>query len=171
MTRRLLILNGIAIIAVVINHAAGWGFTAMFWWTNRYLPVSIPNFDQFGSLTYYLLVILRQITVFSVPAFLFVSGVFISYAARGEKSKLNLKTIRMRLIYLLVPYLIWSLIIFVVEFMINGETFTITEYLRKLLLGQSTPAYFYVIVIFQFYLISPLIVLIARYQWMILLLI
>ena len=49
MNRKLFLLNGLAIQAVVANHASGWGITAMFWWAHRYLPVESPNFDQLGS--------------------------------------------------------------------------------------------------------------------------
>jgi len=36
MVRRLLYINGLAIIAVVMFHAAGMGFVAMFFWYQRY---------------------------------------------------------------------------------------------------------------------------------------
>jgi hypothetical protein len=46
MTRRLLYLSGLAIVGVILYHAVGWGFVGMFWWTDRYAPVTVPNFDQ-----------------------------------------------------------------------------------------------------------------------------
>ena len=53
MIRRLLYLNGIAILCVILFHTTNWGLTAMFAWTPRYLPVSEPVFDQTGSPAYY----------------------------------------------------------------------------------------------------------------------
>ena len=96
MVRRLYLLTGIAIFAVVLNHAAGWGFTSMFWWVNRYSSLTPPNYDQVGSLSYYFLVVLKQITTFSVPAFLFVSGFFVTYAYKGvdHQSKFILKRLQ-----------------------------------------------------------------------------
>ena len=46
MNKRLLMLSGLAITAVAVNHAANWGFIALFWWTDRYRAVAVPNYDQ-----------------------------------------------------------------------------------------------------------------------------
>ena len=44
---RLSILSGIAIAAVVLNHAGGWGLTAWISWAHRYQPgASTPNTGQ-----------------------------------------------------------------------------------------------------------------------------
>ena len=161
MSRRLFLLNGLAILAVVCNHAAGWGFTAMFWWTHQYRPVSSPNFDQLSTLPYYALLVVKQLTVFSVPAFLFVSGFFVAYAARGSQSTLNWKMVRVRITNLLVPYVIWSLVIFSGDFL-QGITYAPAEYLKRVAFGGATSAYFYVPLLFQFYLLSPLVVPIAK---------
>jgi len=167
MSRRLLVLNGLAILAVVVNHAAGWGFTAMIWWTDRYRPVTVPNYDQVGSLTYYLLLAAKQLTLFSVPAFLFVSGFFIAYATRGNTATLTWKTVRARLVKLLVPYAIWSAVIFIGDFL-QGTTFSMMGYLERLLYGSATAAYFYVPIICQLYALSPWIASLARTRWQLL---
>ena len=111
--RQLFLLNGLAIFAVVCNHAAHAGFLPMFWWTNRYLPVSdIPNFDQIATLAYYAILIIIILTNCAVPIFFFVSGYFIAYAAKGKNSVLSWKFIETRLVYLLIPCVIWTLVIF-----------------------------------------------------------
>ena len=76
--RRLLILNGLAIIGVILFHAAGWGFVAIFAWSDRYMPVMETVSDQRGSAPYNALRLVEQLVVFSIPAFLFVSGFFIA---------------------------------------------------------------------------------------------
>ena len=48
-----MLLNGLAILAVVFNHASGWGYTAMVYWADRYRPVTVPNFDQVWSPSFY----------------------------------------------------------------------------------------------------------------------
>lgn len=164
MTRRLLLLNGLAILAVVCNHTIAWGFTAMFWWTDRYRPVTVPNFDQLGTVPFYTLVVLRQLTVFAVPTFLFVSGFFIAYAARGSQSVLTWKGVRVRITNLLIPYLLWSILIFTGE-MLQGETHQPVEYLKRLALGGAYSAYFYVPLLCQFYLLAPFLVPFARSRW------
>ena len=133
----------------------------MFWWADRYRPVTAPNFDQIGPLSYYGLLAIQQLAVFSVPAFLFISGFFVAYAARGSQSTLSWKTVITRIRHLLVPYVIWSGVIFVGD-ALQGTTYTPVEYLERLVFGRATAAYFYIPVICQFYLLSPLVIPIAR---------
>ncbi|HIP73435.1 MAG TPA: hypothetical protein EYH05_18815, partial [Anaerolineae bacterium] len=97
-------LNGIAILFVIFFHAAGWGFTAMFAWTPRYLPVSAPVYDQVGSLSYYWLRLVEQIVVVAIPAFLFVSGYFMAFSA-GRRDNVTWKQIGGRVKMLLFPYI------------------------------------------------------------------
>jgi hypothetical protein len=46
MIKRMLYLNGLAVLTVILYHSSAWGFIGMFFWTDRYRPVSVPNFDQ-----------------------------------------------------------------------------------------------------------------------------
>ncbi len=173
MIKRLFLLNGIAILAVICNHAAGWGFTAMFWWAHRYLPgVVSPNFDQIGTLSYYALTIIKKLTVFSVPAFLFVSGFFVAYAARGSQG-LTWKVITTRITALLIPYFIWSLVIFGGEWLescLNScQLAAPGDYVTRLILGQATGAYYYVPLICEFYLLASFLTQQAKTRWRLLL--
>lgn len=161
MTRRIFLLNGLAILATVCHHAASRGSIAMFWWTDRYRPVTVPNFDQLGTLPYYVLLVISRLTLFAVPTFLFVSGFFTAYAARGNQSVLSWKMVKVRLTNLLVPYLLWSLVIFVGEFL-QGITYPPGEYLRRLTLGGADETYFYVPLLCQFYLLSLVVIPIAK---------
>ena len=161
MTKRVFLLMSLAILAVVWSHAAGWGQIAMFAWTDRYRPVTVPNFDQLGSLSYYVLLVIRQLTVWAVPAFVFVSGFFVAYAARGRQSVLSWKVVRVRIINLLVPYTIWSVMCFIGD-ALDGITYTPLEYLERLVSGKADGPYFYVPFLCQFYLLAPLLVAIAK---------
>ena len=163
MTKRFPLLRGIAILAVVFNHAAGHGFTAMFWWVHRYRDVTVPNFDQMGSLSYYGLVAIQQLSLFSVPAFLFISGFFVAYAARGSPPALSWKTVRTRVLNLLWPYLIWS-VVFLVGDALEGTTYTWLEYLGGIVFGRAVRAYFFIPLVIQFYLLSPLLVRVAKHK-------
>lgn len=165
--RRLLLLSGLGIVAVVANHAAGWGDVAMFWWTDQYRPgVTVPNFDQLGSPAYYFLTLLWTLSVFSVPAFVFVSGFFIAYAARSGEQTSLWKVVGKRVLYLLIPYLIWSAVIFLGEWLESCRSACRLEagavYLEKLLLGTANGAYYYVILIVQLFLLAPLLTGLAR---------
>jgi len=155
--KRIPLLRGWAILAVVCHHAANCGFLAMFWWVHRYRPVTPPNYDQVGTIPYYILAVVNQAALFSVPAFLFISALFITYAAHGGMPVLSWRIIRTRLLNLLWPYLIWSIVIFVVDGML-GTVYSPIEYLTKLITGDAVGAYFFIPVLAQFYLLSPFLV-------------
>lgn len=164
MTRRIFLLNGLAILAVVLNHTTSWGITAMFWWTDAYRPVAVPNFDQIDSLSFYLLLAVRKLAVFAVPAFLFVSGFFVAYASRGSQTKLSWKFVRTRITNLLIPYLIWSVVIFGLD-ALQGIVHTPTEYLIKLVYSGASGGYSFVPLLCQLYLVAPLLVPFAQDHW------
>lgn len=157
MTRRLLLLNGLAILAVVCNHAAGWGLTALrYWLGNPATPVLAAGHWADG-VRYYGLTAVKCLTTFAIPAFLFVSGFFVAYMARGSRSAVSWKAVWGRLKFLLVPYLLWSIVIFIGD-ALEGHVYGPIDYLSRLLTGSAHPVYFYIPVICQFYLLSPLIV-------------
>lgn len=167
-----MLLNGLAILAVVLNHSALAGLTAMFWWTDRYRPgVSIPNWDQFGSLSHYGLIAMMKLSFFAVPSFLFVSGSFLAYTVRGNTSALSWKMVRTRVTALLIPYLIWSATQFLAEILLSChrtgcEVSSPLLYLQRLIVGDT---YWYVPLICQVFLLSPFLVAWAKDRWRLLL--
>ncbi|MBN1657060.1 MAG: acyltransferase [Anaerolineae bacterium] len=161
MIRRLSLLGGLSILAVVASHAAGWGFIAMFFWTDRYRPVTVPNYDQIGTLSYYILVAVRSWASFAVAAFLFLSGFFLAYSARSAQVTLQWKVILRRIRSLLIPYLIWSCAILILDAM-QGKIYPPGEYVWRLVSGGAHPAYYYVPLICQFYLLAPFVVSAAK---------
>jgi peptidoglycan/LPS O-acetylase OafA/YrhL len=157
MVKRIPFLRGWAILAVVCHHATNWAFIAMFWWGHRYHPVNLVNYDQTGGLSYYVLTAINQMALFSVPAFLFISGLFITYAARGSSPVLSWKVVKARLLNLFWPYLIWSILIFIWDGLL-GTVYSPAEYLTKLMTGGAVGPYFFVPLLAQLYLLSPLLV-------------
>lgn len=160
--KRLPLLSGLAIIAIVVNHAASWGHYAMFLWVDRYRPVTAPNWDQIGTVPYYVLFVFKQLPVFSVPAFIFVSGFFIAYSVRGNEKTVSWKVLKTRLTYLIIPYLIWSVTIFVRDYFLSGTIYTPAQYLSALLTGKATGIYYFVPLLCSFYLLSPILVSYAK---------
>jgi peptidoglycan/LPS O-acetylase OafA/YrhL len=142
MLKQLSMLNGLAIVAAVLNHSVSYGYIAMFWWVDQYRPVTPPNYEQIGSPSYFGLVALQSLTLFCVPAFLFAAGYFVAYAARAE-SGLTWKMVRARVTRLLVPYLIWSALRFLTDPALQQE---------------FVVPYYFIVVLIQFYLLSPFIV-------------
>lgn len=168
MARRLLYLNGLAIIGAVLNHSAGWGFVAMFFWAHRYMPVASPNFAQFGSAPYFALRLIEQLIIFSIPAFLFVSGFFVAFATRKNQETVGWKFIGTRVQYLVIPYLLWSFIMLALE-AVEGQVYNLPEYVRRILLGETTAAFYFVPLLIQLYLLAPVLVPQARRHWKLLL--
>lgn len=135
---------------VPVHHATAYGLQAMFEWTNRYRDVAVPNFDQLGSLAYYVLMLARQFDAFGVPAFLFVSGFFIAFLARRESGGVTWNSVLPRIKVLLVPFLLWTMIRYIL--------------LRKIpsSIDDILDPYYYLVVLVQLYLLAPILARIAE---------
>lgn len=161
MFKRLLQLNGFAILAVVVFHAAGWGFVAMFAWAERYASFVAADYVATESLSYFVLRVMEQAAVFAIPAFLFVSGLFMAFAAGRQGKTVSWQVVQARIRTLIIPYLLWSVLLLALTTLTTGA-FSPTTTLLALLTGQANPAYYYVPLIVQFYLLSPYLVPLAR---------
>jgi fucose 4-O-acetylase-like acetyltransferase len=157
MTKRLLLLNGLAALMVVINHAASYGLHALFFWTDRYRDVTVPNFDQYGSAAYYVLFIAHEVAEFAIPAFLFVSGYFVAFAARTAKTSVGWDFVFSRIKKLIIPFVIWITILIILL-----QKFPPT-------LQEVLTLYYYIPLIIQYYLLSPILVPLAKNHWKLLL--
>ncbi len=164
MARKLSYLMGLAVVGVILYHASGWGFVSMFWWTHRYLPVTSPNFDQMYSATYFALRFVEQLVSFSIPAFLFTSGVFATFATGRDQATLGWKPALTRIRSLAIPFLLWSTVMLAASF-VQGETYPAPVAIRMVLLGQTTPAFYFVPLLCQLYLLAPILVPRARSNW------
>jgi len=157
MRKQIPVLRGLAILGVVLHHCAHWGHHVMFYWAHRYRAVESPNFDQFGSPLYWVLLVMKQLPWFAVPAFLFIAGFSLAYALTGRPMGAAYKIVWTRTKFLLWPYLIWSLVIFFGDYL-QGQTYPMLGYVRLLIRGGAVPAYWFIPMLIQFYLLSPLIV-------------
>jgi len=161
MTRRVSLLMGVAILAVVLTHAASRGQIALIEWHAAYAPAA-SEAALLDTPTYWLLATIRQLTSFAVAAFLFCTGFFVSYAARGPKGQFTWKMVRARLIDMLIPYLVWSVVWFVLD-ALDGTTYALLDYVTRLLTGQADGgSYYFIPLVCQFYLLSPLVVPLAK---------
>jgi len=161
--RRLLLLAGLAAICVVIHHATTWIVTAIVWWADKYAPVQVPDQSWLGTGRYYGVRILDQLVFFPVPAFLFVSGYFVSMAAGRADDRTRWKILLNRCLWLAVPYLIWSIIILGMR-RLDGAVFGVEEVLRKLLNGGATGPFYYVPMLIGLYLLSFWLVPVVRFR-------
>lgn len=169
LVRNLLYLNGLAILAAVLNHAQSWGFTAMIFWTDRYRPVAVPNFDQVGSASYYLLNGVAGGISFAIPSFLFITGVFIAIASGRSRATISWRAVLTRVKFLIIPYCIWCGVAFA-GLLGEGKAYDLRDYIMMALTGKVRGPYYYVPLLIQFYMLSFLIVPLARSHWKVLLL-
>jgi peptidoglycan/LPS O-acetylase OafA/YrhL len=154
--RQFAALRGLAIILVVFDHAI-------------HMPVA--EFGRVGllpptGLAHWLLVVLQQPGAIAVPIFLFLSGCFMVYAVNGREMPVAYRIIASNLRYIVVPYLVWSLIFYVVAYLLQYERLELVDYVKGLLVGY--PFNFVPILIF-FYLLGPWLVLaVRRRPWLVL---
>ena len=178
MTRRFLLLMGLGILGLILNHSATFGYQATFDLAWRYRPevaaacgnltppVNCPNYDQVHSATYWGLTVVRRFIAFGVPVFLMVSGYFIAFAAGRKDAKIKLPILRARVVGLIIPYLVWSIIIFAGQALFYNRAYpTAWDYIERLLVGGATGSYYYIPLLIQLYLLSPILVPLAKNRW------
>jgi surface polysaccharide O-acyltransferase-like enzyme len=122
---------------------------------------------EFLSLSF-LSAVFDQLTRFTVPLFFFLSGFGLTLQFRDKPLRLW-DYYRYRLAKILVPFLIWSLFTafrhqeFILEMPWAADTgAAVRSLLRFLLLDGFDYQYYFVIVIFQFYLVYPLLYKLGR---------
>jgi len=123
--------RGVAIIAVVATHAIPWQL-----------------YRDYTVLSY------RQLLNFAVPAFLFISGYWLSKTS--IKSWEDYKSFLLRRFSrILVPYLFWSLVFLGYEALKTNDV-SVTQILYKLLTGGASFHFYFIIAIAQLYMLTPL---------------
>lgn len=100
---------------------------------------------------------------FSVPAFIFISGLVMVYNYSHKINPLNFY--RKRWKEICIPYLLWSLIYFTYyHWNSSGGVYTGRDLLYNLLTGSASYHLWFVILIMQWYLVFPL--LVPFFRWM-----
>jgi hypothetical protein len=150
MNRQFGALSGLAIIFVVINHSIQLGTTVPQ--QLGYAPV-----QGLGGL---MLLVLQQLGIFAVPIFMFISGCFVVYVTQNGTLKKSYRAIWSRLRHILWPYVVWSVIFYVLVYAQSGEYYTFLGYVKNLLVGYP---FNFVPLFLLFYLLSPLLVRLAKH--------
>ncbi|MCB2256805.1 acyltransferase [Escherichia albertii] len=130
------LMKGAAILAVVFIHSLG------------YLSVSNK-----GTFEWYISIISRQFVNFAVPIFLFISG-FLSFSRDIHDTLYYLKR---KLLRIIIPYLSWSCFYFFFLFTFNNQSFVVKNIIAQLILGTGIGVGYFVIVLVQFIILTPLI--------------
>jgi peptidoglycan/LPS O-acetylase OafA/YrhL len=136
---------------------------ALLSWADRYGAVPAEQMDTVPFLFFRAV---EQLIVFCIPAFLFVSGFFMAFATGRSQKTVSWKIVGVRVRDLIIPYTLWTLVFWLLFFLearfLDGRTLTLREYIHMYLTGGTDPAYYYVPMLIQFLLLSPLFVYWAR---------
>jgi surface polysaccharide O-acyltransferase-like enzyme len=128
-----------AFLAVVYQHVIG-------------VYMRKPGVDEMTAFLYGKLFHLLK---FAVPAFVFITGLVLFY---NYYERVNYPGfIRKRFTEIVVPYAIWSLIYMVWHRDVTGwDVSTLVGVVQKLITGSASYHLWFVVMIFQFYLLYPL---------------
>jgi peptidoglycan/LPS O-acetylase OafA/YrhL len=154
--RQFATLRGLAIVLVVFEHS---------------IHMSLAEFGRAGILpptgfAHWLLVALQQLSMIAVPIFLFLSGSFVVYAVNGREMPVAYKVVASALRYIIVPYIVWSLVFYAIAYLFEYQRLPLLGYMKGLLVGY--PFNFVPLLVF-FYLLGPVLVpAVRRYPWLIL---
>ena len=151
MSRQFAAFRGLAILLVVVNHS---------------ITLALESLQTAGQASppgwqIMLLTIFKSSGLVAVPIFLFLSGSYVAYAVRGRDLASNYRTVALSLRFVIVPYLVWSVLFYVLIYLINHTHYSIFQYLRNLAVGY--PFNFVPILIF-FYVLGPILVRAAE-RW------
>jgi|GEM_PF-3105587 len=136
-------IRAIAALGILIIHATG----------------SFAVSSEYGSKAMYLGIFLNQFFRFGSPVFMMVSGLVLFYNYRSLDEFDSKKFYKKKLKFIFLPYLLWSTIYFLYSHYISkvplrGEGKVL---LRGILLGESYSHLYFIFLIFQFYILVPLI--------------
>jgi probable poly-beta-1,6-N-acetyl-D-glucosamine export protein len=155
MHRQFQALSGIAMLLIVLNHTIQMDVDA---------PIGNST-AHLGNWPWIILSLVQALGVFGVPIFLFISGAFVSYAAKAYPTGKSYKFIMKSLVHIGWPYLVWSTVFYALVYLQFGKHYDLQGYFRNLVVGY--PFHFIPLLIF-FYLISPILVRLSRNRgvWM-----
>jgi peptidoglycan/LPS O-acetylase OafA/YrhL len=122
------LIRALAIVGVVITHA---GFIA-FSEDRRILLISIDTLQ-----------------LFCVPAFLLLSGFFLTNKLENQNNPTLI--IKKRLSRIIPPYLFWSVALYIFLNFGNLKKFDLISLIQNILTGSVMPPYYFIVVIIQCY--------------------
>jgi peptidoglycan/LPS O-acetylase OafA/YrhL len=157
--RKVPLLRALAILAVVIGHAA---LRAM----GPLEPADGAHAAHEGAvaLQYGLLFVLAQLSFFAVPAFFFVTGLFCTFAIQKPGLAANAGFLRGRLKALLVPLAVWSVVAFTAD-LVLGIPALPAYFSAHARAGEMEWGYYFLLAMVQVYLVAPFVVDLARRRW------
>ncbi len=141
-------IRAIAAISVVVIHVTA-------------SPIA---FGRRGSLPMLFYIGANQLARFSIAAFVLITGVVLFYNYPVDRPIRYGEFIRKRLTYIFIPYLLWSIGYTAAKVIITrgGYRPALGAFARDLALGNTFYHLYFIILIFQAYLLFPLILKLVR---------
>lgn len=149
MNRQFPALRGLAIFLVLLNHT----IVAVIDISQRFGNPA-PSTTETA-----ILFSLKEIGLFAVPIFMFMSGAFLVFAIQNRSLAQSYRIIGINLVHIVVPYLLWTAVFQILIFLILGERYTVGGYTKNFIVGY--PFNFVPLLIF-FYLIAPFLLRIGK---------
>ena len=149
MNRQFLAFRGIAILIVLVNHSITIGL----------MMAGKLGYPQPPLVQQVIFTTLVEFGLFAVPIFLFLSGAFFVYSSQAGSFKQSYKTVWVNLVRVAWPYIIWSLVFYLMVYLLFEERYSVTQYLKDLVVGYP---YNFVPILMVFYLLAPILVWAAK---------
>ncbi|MDC0835616.1 acyltransferase [Geitlerinema sp. CS-897] len=127
-------IRSLAILGVVLIHTTG---------------AFLPEVER-GSIADLVLLGINQMQRFCVPAFIILSGFWLSHVPNNFKNP-DL-TLKKRLLRVVPPYIFWSLVFEVYNIFVVRDR-SLSHIFTDLILGKSVYVYYFIILILQFYIL------------------
>ena len=143
--KELYYIRAIAAIGILVIHATA----------------SFAVYSEFGSKAMYLGIFLNQFFRFGSPVFMMVSGLVIFYNYRSIDEFNTRRFLKKKIEFVLVPYTIWSAIYYFYPYLIRKTPIYLETFIsfgQGLLLGSNYSHLYFITLIFQFYLVVPLLI-------------
>lgn len=142
--------RAVAILAVLLIHGTSEGIAEL----------------KAGSLSHTMYLVLNKLSHFTVPVFVFVSGLVLFYQYYDRWNvKQALQFYRKRITGVLFPYLLWSVFYYVYPQLLSNPSAVVIDVpalLEDLKWGDTGYHLYFLIIILQFYLLFPLLMTLAR---------
>ncbi len=124
-----------------------------------------PFFYYEKNSIYYLLVyVIKKFIIFAVPCFIFISGFKLFYNNKNYSGKTYFLFLKSRIIKIFIPYLIVNILYYLKIIYIDGNMIAFDDFINSVFLkGDLDLHLYFVIVIFQFYILTPLFSVLYRY--------
>jgi membrane-bound acyltransferase YfiQ involved in biofilm formation len=134
----IILINTLMCILVVFVHVSGDPVTTLDKTSIQYLCVMIP----------------WRLSAFAVQGFIFLSALklFLKDMPKFSYKGFILKRIRV----VLIPYLIWVMVYYVYFCNIGYFSFSFGDYIKYVLNGSIVSPFYFIVTIFQFYILMPL---------------